>query len=147
MKKTRVHYINADEAWKQRIAEEWSETVARHIHLTDGFSILALGNGKLVGLISVYWRALPVPLSGVFEGYIDIIEVLTEFRRQGIATAMIEMAAEHARQQSVYQLRAWNSEDKVEAVTMWKALGFGLCPVTTYPKGQEVRGYFATKVL
>ena len=57
------------------------------------------------------------------------------------------MAVERARARGVYQLRAWSSEDKTEAIPMWKALGFGLCPATTYPGGREIEGYFVTKVL
>lgn len=30
---------------------------------------------------------------------------------------------------------------------MWKALGFGLCPATTFPNGQEVKGYFVARLL
>ena len=144
---THIDYMDADEMWKQRIAEEWSEIAAQHMHIEDGFSILALCNDEPVGLISVYWRELPPPLADTYEGYIDIIEVLAEFRRRRIATRMIEMSAERAQEQGVYQLRAWSSEDKMEAISMWEALGFGLYPATTYPKGNEVRGYFATSVL
>ncbi len=147
MAETHIAYIDADEAWKQRIAHEWSETAARHMHLADGFSILAMHDGKVIGLISVYWRELPPPLSNACEGYIDIVEVLAGFRRQGIATMLIEMSAERARARGVHQLRAWSSGDKAEAIPMWKALGFGLCPATTYPKGQKVDGYFVTRVL
>ena len=147
MGETPIHYIDADEAWERRIAEEWSETAARHMHIADGFSILALSDGDPVGLISVHWRRLPAPLAHTIEGYIDIIEVLAGFRRQGIATRMIELSIERAREQGVYQLRAWSSEDKAEAIPMWEALGFGLCPATTYPGGQEVKGYFVTRVV
>jgi GNAT superfamily N-acetyltransferase len=142
-----VRYVVADDAWRQRIAVEWGETAARHVHVDDGFSILALCDGKAVGLISVYWKALPPPLPGTDEGYVDIIEVREGFRRRGIAARMIEMSVERARVRGVYQLRAWSSEDKIEAISMWKALGFGLCPATTYPGGQEIEGYFVTKVL
>jgi GNAT superfamily N-acetyltransferase len=142
-----IEYIDADETWKQRIAEEWGEIAAQHMHIADGFSFLALCDGKPVGLISVYWRELPSPLIDVREGYIDIIEVLAGFRRRSIATRLIEMSAERAQEQKVHQLRAWSSEDKAEAIPMWKTLGFGLCPATTYPKGQEVKGYFVTSVL
>lgn len=142
-----IDYVDADEAWKQRIAKEWGETAVQHMHITEGFSILALHDEKPVGLISVYWRRLPPPLVDSYEGYIDIIEVLAEFRRQGIATKMIDISAERARKRGVYQLRAWSSEDKTEAIPMWKALNFGLCPATVYPSGQEVAGYFVTSVL
>ena len=117
------------------------------MHIADGFSILALSDGQPVGLISVYWRRLPAPLAHTVDGYMDIIEVLAGFRRQGIATRMVELSIERAREQGVYQLRAWSSEDKAEAIPMWEALGFGLCPATTYPGGQEVKGYFQTRVL
>ena len=147
MGETRIHYVGADEAWKRRIAEEWSETAARHMHIADGFSILALSDGQPVGLISVYWRRLPAPLAHTVDGYMDVIEVLAGFRRQGIATRMVELSIERAREQGVYQLRAWSSEDKAEAIPMWEALGFGLCPATTYPGGQEVKGYFVSRVL
>jgi hypothetical protein len=30
---------------------------------------------------------------------------------------------------------------------MWRALGFALCPATTYPRGQPVEGYFVACVL
>lgn len=142
-----LEYVEADEAWQQRIAEEWGETAARHMHIEDGFSVLAIRCGEPVGLISMYWRLLPPPLPGTYEGYIDIIEVTAGHRRQGIATKLVELAVERARQRGVYQIRAWSSEDKIAAIPLWKALGFGLCPATTYPGGQEVKGYFVTKVL
>ena len=47
-----IDYIDADETWKQRIAEEWGEIVAQHMHIVNGFSILALCDGKPVGLTS-----------------------------------------------------------------------------------------------
>ncbi len=53
MAETYTTYIDADEAWKRRITQEWGETAVRHMHLADGFSILALHDGKVVGLISV----------------------------------------------------------------------------------------------
>lgn len=142
-----IDYVDADEVWKKRLAEEWGEIAARHMHLADGCSILALCNGNPVGLISVYWRPLPSPLVDLHEGYIDIIEVLAEYRRRKIATRMIDLVTERAHERGVYQLRAWSSEDKVEAIPMWKALGFGLCPATTDARGKQVRGYFAIRVL
>ena len=147
MDKTHVEHVDADEAWRQRIAEEWSESAARHMHIADGFSILALSEGKPIGLISVHWRKLAPPLDDTNEGYIDIIAVLAGFRRRRIATRLIEISAERARERGVRQLRAWSSEDKTEAMLMWKALGSGLCPATSYPKGKEVRGYLVTRVL
>jgi ribosomal protein S18 acetylase RimI-like enzyme len=141
-----IQYIDADEAMKLSIENEWGEKPARHMHLTDGFSIVALDGENLVGLISTYWKKLPAPLNEC-DAYIDILEVHKDFRRQGIARRLIEMSMERARQKGMFQIRSWSSEDKLEAIPMWKALGFGLCPATTFPKGQEVRGFFVAKVL
>jgi ribosomal protein S18 acetylase RimI-like enzyme len=132
---------------KSRVAEEWGEKVAHHMHLEDGFSILAVQEENLVGLISVYWKILPAPLPETYEGYIDILEVHQDFRRKGIATQLVDKALERAQENGVYQVRAWSSLDKKEAIPMWKALNFGLCPATTYPNGQKVKGYFVVKLL
>ena len=142
-----IKFIDADEPLKNRVADEWGEKAARHMHLEDGFSILALQGNNLVGLISLYWKLLPQPLSKTWEGYIDILEVHKDFRRRGIATQLIDMSVERVKEKRAYQVRSWSSLDKAEAIPMWKALGFGLCPATTYPQGQEVKGYFVTKVL
>lgn len=140
-------YVNADETIRDRIGKEWGDKAARHMHLADGFSIVAFDHETLMGLISVYQKHLPAPLSGSFDWYIDILEVHKEYRRKGIATRLVEIAIERAKAAGIYQIRSWSSEDKLEVIPMWKALGFGLCPAVTYPQGKEVRGYFVAKVL
>lgn len=142
-----IRFVDADERIRLRISQELGETASRHMHLADGFSIVALYEETLVGLISTYWRKLPPPLEQDLDAYIDILEVHGDFRRQGIARRLIELSMEKSRQQGMRQIRAWSSEDKVEAIHMWKALGFGLCPATTYPRGLEVRGFFVVKTL
>lgn len=142
-----IEYREADERIKCQIEKEWGEKAAKHMHLTDGFSIVALHNDTLAGLISVYRKSLPPPLQEASDWYIDILEVHREYRRRGIATQLIEMVAKRAKAKGVYQIRSWSSEDKSEAIPMWKALGFGLCPAVTYPQGREIKGYFVAKVL
>jgi GNAT superfamily N-acetyltransferase len=147
MDEMEIQFVDADKTLKSRVAEEWGEKVAHHMHLEDGFSILAVQEENLVGLISVYWKILPAPLPETYEGYIDILEVHQDFRRKGIATQLVDKALERAQENGVYQVRAWSSLDKKEAIPMWKALNFGLCPATTYPNGQKVKGYFVVKLL
>lgn len=140
-------YLDADKNLKHRIGAEWGEKAARHMHLTDGFSTVAFDDNLIVGLISLYWKKLPLPLVESFDWYIDILEVHKDYRRRGIATHLIKTACERAKKSGVYQIRSWSSEDKIEAILMWKALGFGLCPAVTYPQRKEVKGYFVAKVL
>ena len=130
---------------RDRVGREWSEKAARHMHLADGFSIVALEDELLIGLISTYGKKLP--LLETSDWYIDILEVHKNYRRKGIATHLIQMVCERARDEGIYQIRSWSSEDKVEAIPMWKALRFGLCPAVTYPQGKEVKGYFVARVL
>lgn len=115
------------------------------MHLTDGFSLIALCDDLPVGLLAVQWRTLPPPLRDVTEGFIDIIEVQADYRRRGIATHLVGLALERARAHGACQLRGWSSEDKAEAIPLWLALGFSLCPAVTYPRGEEVKGYYVAK--
>ena len=129
------------------LAAQWGETAARHFHVDDGFMVSATSGARSVGLISARWRQLPPPLAATKELYIDFLEVLQDFRRRGIASQLVGMAVEKARREQAYQVRAWSSTDKLEAIPMWKELGFGLCPATTYPGGKEVKGFFVTLLL
>ena len=142
---SKIVYVAADERMRDRVGREWGEKAAAHMHLADGFSIVALEDELLIGLISTYGKKLP--LLETSDWYIDILEVHKNYRRKGIATHLIQMVCERAKDEGVYQIRSWSSEDKVEAIQMWKALRFGLCPAVTYPQGKEVKGYFVARVL
>jgi ribosomal protein S18 acetylase RimI-like enzyme len=141
-----IIYRDADEAMRERIGREWGEVAARHMHFSDGFSIVALDGDELAGLIAIVWRELPPPLVAK-EAYIDIIEVAAAYRRREIATRLVELAAERARAAGACQLRAWSSSDKTAAIALWRALGFGLHPATTYPGGHAVDGFFVTQAV
>jgi len=137
-----IKYVDCDTALRRRVGETIGEMAERHIRLTDGFAFVALEDEKPVGLIAVYRSSLPPPLSETDEGFINIIEVSKDHRRRGIGRRLVEMSIERCRSQGLCQLRAWSSEDKTEAIPMWKALRFALCPATEHPRGIEVKGYF-----
>jgi GNAT superfamily N-acetyltransferase len=139
--------VEADESWLPRLATEWGEKAAQHLHFEDGSTLFALDGERPVGIVSVYRRELPSPLPPAFEAYIDLLDVKLEYRRKGIARVLIARCVERAREWGVYQVRSWSSDDKLEAIPMWKALRFGMCPATTWPRGQRVQGYFVVKVL
>lgn len=141
-----IRFVDCDEVLKKGVGKQWGEWVEPYLHLSDGFSIVALRGEAIVGIISVYRRCLPRPLPETHEGYVDIIEVNQALRRKGVARAMVQLAVERCREQGFCQLRAWSSEDKTEAIPMWKALGFGLCPATEVSgkTGEPIKGYFVT---
>lgn len=139
---TEVRYVDCDADLARRVGEVMGEVAERHIRLADGFAFVAMDGETPVGLIAVYKKRLPPPLTETCEGFINIIDVAEGHRRQGIGRRLVEMAIERCRAQGLHQLRAWSSDDKTEAIPMWKALGFALCPATEHPRGQEVKGYF-----
>ncbi len=151
LKMTRVSdtlsYIAADEKLRDLVVEQWKEympSVGRYITLEGGFTIVAMHGEEAVGLISVSLQELPTPLSNAVEGLIDDIEVLETHRRRGIATRLVEQSIERAAAEGACQLRAWSSDDRTEAIPMWKALGFGLVPTSITPPGasEQVDGYY-----
>ena len=90
-------YSDADQRMRDRVEAEWSEKSARHMHLTDRFSIVALTGEFLAGLISVYVKILPAPLQKSFDWCINILEVPKGYRRRGIATHLIGMGVQRAK--------------------------------------------------
>jgi len=142
-----IRYTDCDDDTKRRVASAMGEVIGRHIRLEDGFAFAALDGDRPVGIIAVYRRRLPPPLLQTDEGFINIIEVSEGYRRQGIGTRLVELSLERCRALRLHQVRAWSSEDKTEAIPMWKALGFALCPATEHPRGLEVKGYFVARQL
>lgn len=139
-----LKYLDCDHELGKRVGIELGSVAEKHLHIDDGFSIIAMDGADITGIIAVCKELLPPPLSGTYEGFIDIIQVKPEYKRKGIARKLIELAIERCGKTGCYQLRAWSSEDKTEAIPMWKVLGFGLAPASIFPKGVEVKGYFAT---
>ena len=112
-----------------------------------GFAIVALDGDKPIGLISLSWRDLPAPPLDAHDATIDIIEVREGYRRKGVARRLISIAMDRLIESNVFQVCAWSTNDKVEAIPMWHALGFTMQPVTHSMWGSEVTGYFVAKRL
>jgi len=142
-----VKLVECDEELRRRVGTAMGPVAERHIRLEDGFAFVAMDAGSPVGLIAVYRRRLPDPLSQTDEGFINIIEVADAYRRHGIGRRLVEKSIERCRAQGLHQIRAWSSTDKAAAIHLWKALGFALCPASTYSGGVEVKGYFAARLL
>jgi GNAT superfamily N-acetyltransferase len=142
-----IQFVDCDSELKRRVGNVMGEIAERHIRLADGFAFVVLDGEMPVGLIAVYRRCLPDPLPDTYEGFINIIEVAEAYRRRGIGKRLVEMCVERCRTQGLYQIRAWSSEDRTEAIRMWKSLGFALCPAIEHPRGLEVKGYFVARRL
>ena len=111
------------------------------------FTLIAADGAEPVALIAVVWRGRPKPFAGCVEGRIDIIEVEPEYRRQGVASTLVGVAADRASERGAYQLRAWRVRRQDGGDP--DVAGSWLRPVTgsRTPRGQEVGGYFAASPL
>ena len=65
-----LDFVEADETWRERLGREWGPVVAAHMHLSDGFTLLARHDDEPVGLIAIVWRELPPPLPPTVEAFI-----------------------------------------------------------------------------
>jgi len=145
--KENPHIFSAKIEWRKKVREQWGHKAARHLHFADGFTLLAQQDNALVVMLAVQLRPLPAPSANCTEAFIDIIEVDTEYRRRQIGSRMVMFASDLALEADAYQLRAWSSEDKNEAIPFWRSLDFGLAPATVYHGELEIRGFYVTKVL
>lgn len=142
-----VSIVLVDDSNRNRIATQCPSWAA-HLRSDQGFSLIAVCSQRPVGIVTVKWQKLPEPLPPSTEGYIDIIEVHRPWRRRGIARSLVEVATSRARANGAVQLRAWSTNDKVEAIPTWLRLGFTLCPVThSMWKQTQVTGFFVAKRL
>ncbi len=135
-----ITYVDCDEDLKKRIGREYGVSSVEHVKLEDDCSFVALDDEEIVGFVSVYSRKMYLPLEHCSEGYINIITVSDAHRRRRVARRLLAMCSDAGRRAGFYQLRAWSSDDNIEAIKMWQALGFGLTPI----RDREINGVFAT---
>ena len=134
----------------ESITLKYGEWAKKHIHVGDeSFSLATVCDGIPIGFISTYTRNLSAPISEEKDAYIDVIGLDETFRRMGIASEMVTRTEAWARKAGLLQIRAWSSQDKVEAIPMWRSLGYGLCPAKIWLEwcNEAVDGYCVVKQL
>lgn len=138
--------IECNSDLKQEIRTFFSKKAYDHcLTGSEGKTFAAIENGKPAGFISLKKFNLYAPIEHEHDLLIWIIEVRPEYRRKGIARALIKRAADYGREMGSLQLRAWSSSDKTAAIPMWKSLGFGLSPGQEHQEGKVIHGYHATR--
>lgn len=145
-----ITYQKIDSELLEKIVVKYGEMAKKHIHTENGScSLAAVCDDTLIGFISSYTRNLAVPIGDEKDAYIDIIEVDKEYQQMGIATELVMRTEEWAKKTGLLQIRAWSSQDKVEAIPMWRSLGYGLCPAKIWLEWRKeiVDGYYVVKQL
>jgi len=145
-----IIYKKIDSVLLEKIYIKYGETAKNHIHTENGdYSVASVYEDTPVGFISAYTRNLAAPIGDEKDAYIDIIEVDAAYRRAGIAAEFVARAEEWAKKAGLLQIRAWSSQDKTEAIPMWRDFGYGLCPAKIWLErhNMTVDGYYAVKQL
>ncbi len=144
-----MKFIFADNLVAGRIKSEFGDEMAGYLNFDNGFTLAAMDGDEIAGFILASVKKLPYNFENIFESFIDVIEVRKEYRRLGIAKKLLKLCEKESKKRGAYQIRAWSSEDKKEAIAMWKKLGFFLHPqeIISAVTKKPVKGYFAGKVL
>lgn len=135
-----------------KIAEIFGDYIIRFncFHFGEGCLSLAAYDGDMpVGIISTYPLEYPRPLAHMKDAYIDVLEVDEKYRKQCIARGMISRTEKWAKENGYRQIRAWSSEDKKEAIPMWYALDYCMCPAKIWVEWckEMVDGFYVAKKL
>ncbi len=144
---TEISFVDADNDLKQEIICNWQSNAGQFMHIEDGYSIVALAEGKPIGVISAYTRPLLEPFADLNEEFIDIIEVQEAYRQQGIGSTLVQMVLQRSRERHAFQVRAWSESCRTEALMLWHKLGFALCPVKFKNGDREEHGFQVVKRL
>jgi ribosomal protein S18 acetylase RimI-like enzyme len=144
-----MKFIFADNSIAEKIRLEFGDELAGYLNFENGFTIAAMDGEKIAGFVSASIEKLPYNFENKLEVFIDVIEIKKEYRRQGIARKLLSLIEKEAKKYKAYQIRAWSSEDKKEAIVMWNNFGYFLHPqeIISAVTKKPVRGYFAGKVL
>lgn len=152
-----ITYREITENEVELFAKKFGDYVIRFhcFHFGEGcFSFGAFDDNEPIGFISTYPEKLIAPLDNQVDAYIDVIEVDSKYQRQGIASTLITRTEDWAKGYGYRQIRSWSSDDKEEAIPMWYALNYCLCPAIMYgidlspnPDGSQPVGYYVTKML
>ncbi len=143
-----VKFVNYTTDFKELLTSTYSQMHTNHMKLgDDSFSLIAIKEDNIIGMISTYKKFLSEPFTTEFDAYINILEVLPEYRNKGLATNLIKRTEKHYKSLGYRQLRAWSSIDKTEALHLWKKMHYTLNPTTLHYADEEVDGYFVSKIL
>jgi len=137
-----IIYVEIDDTVENKVIESFGSWVRDYQCIQRGagcFTVAAICDGKAVGCAAIHPAKLIPPLEKYYDAFIELIEVDKEYRRQGIAKHMIEILEEQSRDYGYRQIRAWSSEDKVEALNMWYAMDYCMCPAAMLGKSYKAR--------
>ena len=131
------------DAEKQELLTDYPNI--KNVIRDGGYFIVAQIEDTTVGYLWGFKRKIPAPVEQD-EIFINIIEVIyTNLRFQGVASEMISEIIKIAKEEKVYQVRAYCDIGNVPSHRLWLKNKFSVCPVKM-PDG-SIAGSFVSFVL
>ena len=131
------------DAEKQKLLTDYPNI--KNVIRDGGYFIVAKIEDTVVGYLWAFKRKIPAPVEQD-EIFINIIEVIyTNLRCQGVASKMISEIIEIAKEEKVYQIRAYCDIGNVPSHRLWLKNKFSISPVKM-PYG-SISGSFVSYVL
>ena len=131
------------DAEKQKLLNDYPNI--KNVVRDGGYFIVAQIEDTIVGYLWGFKRKIPAPVEQD-EIFINIIEVIyTNLRCQGMASSMLQKIMEIAKEEKVYQVRAYCDIWNVPSHRLWLKNKFSISPVKM-PDG-SIAGSFVSFVL
>jgi len=131
------------EAEKQKLLTDWVHT--NNVIHDGGYFIVAKIEDTIVGYLWAFKREIPAPVEKE-EIFINVIEVIyTNLRCQNIASKMLGELIEIAKNEKVYQVRAFCDIDNIPSHHLWIKNRFSISP--TKRDDGTIFGSFVSYVL
>ena len=131
------------DAEKQKLLNDYPNI--KNVVRDGGYFIVAQIEDTIVGYLWGFKRKIPAPVEQD-EIFINIIEVIyTNLRCQGMASSMLQKIMEIAKEEKVYQVRAYCDIENVPSHRLWLKNKFSISPVKM-PDG-SIAGSFVSYLL
>ena len=131
------------ESEKQQLITTYPYT--KNVIGENGYFIIAETDNNMIGFLWAFKRDIPAPIEQS-EIFINVIEVLNiNLRSQGIGSRMIEKIIEIAKEEKVYQVRAYCDIKNVPSHCLWLKNKFAISPVKM--PDNTIAGSFVSYVL
>ena len=131
------------DAEKQKLLTDYPNI--KNVIRDGGYFIVAKIEDTVVGYLWAFKRKIPAPVEQD-EIFINIIEVIyTNLRCQGVASKMISVIIEIAKEEKAYQVRAYCDIGNFPSHRLWLKNKFSISPVKM-PDG-SISGSFVSYVL
>ena len=131
------------DAEKQELLTDYPNI--KNVIRDGGYFIVAKIEDTVVGYLWAFKRKIPAPVEQD-EIFINIIEVIyTNLRCQGVASKMISVIIEIAKEEKAYQVRAYCDIGNVPSHRLWLKNKFSISPVKM-PDG-SIAGSFVSYLL